>query len=423
MKGPVQLLLYAAIAGLCGGFGWQVYSLWELRTDAEQTRNPRIAQLHKTVDAKLTSAKAEVNSGSQGEVDYNRPQRLWNAFEKANFHGYEEPEKPDPAEQQPSETVTQRPKQPPVEDLLTVVFAVSGNEDSSILTIRYKPEANIEPPEGYAAGLAALSGPGRTGGPRDSVGSRSTSRSLNQGRNNSRSRNANRPTTPRPRPNTFPNSGAATGEYYDLLRIGDSLWEPHQDVTLIAIDREGNATFQRDGEDYTEEEKAPQKIYREVAGLSQAILKRLAEGGFVSTNTPQQVSTASQAQIQQDTGWVETEQTQIFEANGRKRVNLARNDPVLQDARRMFNEEIGAKTISTPGGTKGVQITRLPSNASQYGVQTGDIVLSINGESVSSRTEAVKVSRAQYDRGRRTFEVEFLRDGRRVTQSFVAPEN
>lgn len=421
MKGPLQLLLYTAIVGLCAGFAWQIYSLYDFRKEAEQTRDTTTKSYKKKLDRKLDDAEERVNSGSQGDVDYGNPKRLWDAFQAANFFGYVPPP---PVENNPGEqeaVEVQRPKQPPVENLIRVIFSVRGSVESSLLTLQYKPEANIEPPEGVAAGIASLTAnTNRRAGPRDSVGTRgdTSSRNRSTNRNTNRSR---RPTNQRPRTGSFPNSGAATGEYFHLMRIGDALWKPHQDVKLVAIDEYGNATFQREGDDYEEDEKQPQLIVRETAGLSQEILRQLAKGGLVKMSQDQAVA-VDQVEIQQNTGWQEVEQTQIFERDGRKTVNFARTDPVLQDAQRIFNEELGTKTIRTPGGTKGVQITRVPSNAAQYGVSTGDIVLSINGKSVSSKTEAVKVARSQYDQGRRSFEVEILRNGQRVTQSFVAPD-
>ena len=63
-----------------------------------------------------------------------------------------------------------------------------------------------------------------------------------------------------------------------------------------------------------------------------------------------------------------------------------------------------------------------PKLASSYGVQTGDVLLKINGRKISSKAQATNMVKKDYQRGVRTFATEWLSNGQVVERVYQAPD-
>lgn len=63
-----------------------------------------------------------------------------------------------------------------------------------------------------------------------------------------------------------------------------------------------------------------------------------------------------------------------------------------------------------------------PEISSRIGVQSNDLILSLNGEPVSTKADAIAVGKRQYNRGVRTFVLRLLSDGREVERIIEAPD-
>jgi hypothetical protein len=91
-----------------------------------------------------------------------------------------------------------------------------------------------------------------------------------------------------------------------------------------------------------------------------------------------------------------------------------------------FSEEALEDLVKyTKAGENGVEILpELPedSPARKYGAQGGEIVKTINGESVKNMSDVRRVVRALYDGGTREFTVGYERDGVPGERTFKAPE-
>jgi len=92
---------------------------------------------------------------------------------------------------------------------------------------------------------------------------------------------------------------------------------------------------------------------------------------------------------------------------------------------KVLSEEVRTRRYRDPatGRYAGIEITAVQQNsrASAHGVQKGDVILSINGEPVSSEQEVVsfvKNNQDMYDR----WEVEVLSLGRRRTITYMSPK-
>ena len=56
------------------------------------------------------------------------------------------------------------------------------------------------------------------------------------------------------------------------------------------------------------------------------------------------------------------------------------------------------------------------------GVQTGDVLLKINGRKISSKAQATNMVKKDYQRGVRTFATEWLSNGQVVERVYQAPD-
>lgn len=431
MKGLLQPLLYLVIAGLVAGFGWQIYQLAEFKKDSNAAARERAKDRNQEeLELLLEEGGEEVDAGAAGDVNY-RAADPWDELQEANFHGYV---KPEPVVETPDDDKPDEPEEAPkipLEQLFAIealYYDVRGSgdevQDLSRISIRYQGSANVEPPAGYEAGGVSSFSPGDTARTRQGTSRSVASRSPGNSSPGSRSA-GNRSGGGRPRTGAFPAAGAS-GEYAHILRVGDTLWAPHENIRLVRVDDSANfAYFAREEQnsENSEDEPEEERMAREIDGLSvsQEVLQKLIDGGYETTSQASDSGSQQRASVS-PSGWQEVEETTIFRRNGETRVNFARDDPVMQDPARFFNDQVGTRSYNR-GGRRGVQIVSAPPRAAQaYGVETGDILISLNGVEVGSRAEALRVGRRQFDQGRRTFNAVILRNGRQVTQTFVAPD-
>ena len=96
-----------------------------------------------------------------------------------------------------------------------------------------------------------------------------------------------------------------------------------------------------------------------------------------------------------------------------------------QEAPETFMDRIHVDTYvsRTGSGMRGLRVLNVaPEMSARFGVQSNDLILSINGESVSTKADAIAVGKRQYNRGVRTFIVRMLSDGREVERVIEAPD-
>ena len=102
------------------------------------------------------------------------------------------------------------------------------------------------------------------------------------------------------------------------------------------------------------------------------------------------------------------------------------HDYVRDNVEKVFNEEVGVSTYKARvGNYEGLKIDRVSSRLSSFGFQPGDVVLSVNGEKVKSKSQAYSVGKRQYEGGTRLFVVQVL-NGRGTgveTRTITVPKN
>jgi hypothetical protein len=69
----------------------------------------------------------------------------------------------------------------------------------------------------------------------------------------------------------------------------------------------------------------------------------------------------------------------------------------------------------------GLQVTHLGSSLQRYGVGNGDLLISVNGVSVTSKAQLLKTVKDMHQNGTRTFVGRFLVSGRYIERSYTVP--
>lgn len=393
-KLPINLLLTVVIVALLGAIGLQFKKLME----DQQRLAPDQNATQKTLSARIEAGQLSAGQTVVGP-DYSQPRRFWDALAEANLNGEEPPEPEIDTPDDDVETAEPETPQVPLEDIMVLVCIVAAGDDSRVL-IAYKPEANIEPPEDVVpsapnAGVRGDTVPARTG---------------SGGSSGNRNRAANNP---------FP-TAPGSGHYTQQLEVGDSLWGPYDNIELAGVvPYPSHAVFLRKDPDVPEEEWSEEPLYPEALGLDQDVLAQLGEG---VQGQRQRQSAEREREPVQTTDWTPTERTvevsrNRFNVGSRDRTRF-RRDPDI------FSQDIGTRSWrSTYDDRRGVQITNLSPELTGYGVQEGDVIVAINGESVRNKAEAIRVGKRLYKRGVRRFEVEFIgANGRSVTRTYVLPD-
>ncbi len=92
-----------------------------------------------------------------------------------------------------------------------------------------------------------------------------------------------------------------------------------------------------------------------------------------------------------------------------------------RDNQRVFDEDIGLQSYRGKR-YRGVKISRITKRYASLGINEGDVIVSINGKAVTGKAEAIEIGRAEYERGERSFRIEFLSRGQRVMRQYTVPD-
>jgi hypothetical protein len=416
---PLPSILYLTIAGLTAAAGWQFYLAFE-----EQRSRPSNADFHAEL---LKDFQLRMETGRSRQPD----QKLWNpephktSFRDANLTG----KLPPPP---PTETETAEEKEPEVKPKIPLsdIFVLralchestsiaqdaaasdeegaAGESNQTSVVIEYKPEANIEPPEDVA--VAVPYSPADTG--------RATNR-------NGRGRTTNRPAT-RGRGVAAPPTFAAGKALTHTVFLDEPLWPPFEHIRLVRVDEKGDfAVFQREEPGQPEEEWVEEKVFKSVLELGQELLSELARLGAASGERGGEREPGAEpdapvdVQPGRDNGWIASPTT--IRRGNQVHVGEDLAERVRTEPDRVFNE-LGVRSYtSRSGSVSGLQVTRVPAALQNFGVQQGDVILSVNGESVRDKAQAYSIGKRQYQRGERSFQVEMISNGQRVTRTILAP--
>ena len=429
MRLPVNLFLYAMSTGLLGLAG---YTFTQSLKESDGSLRSKISETGiEEAREKLTKGKGEGPSSTS----WNYQMAPWKArFLAPNLVG-KDMRKPD--EQQQAVQETQQPVVAdvrPISDIIELVSlmcdtSTDGKGGQSHVIVRYKDSANVQAPTWYLLENQQGSSPtAPVAGPSDGVGGR-------QGRPGGGRPGGNRPN----QAPTTPVPGSTAGQEF-VQRVwvtGDgtprndaTLWPPFQDIRLVRVATDArSAYFVRkvaaaapvEGQDPAAQAKpVEEEVFKTSMQLSDDVMRAVVEIQRGSDkDKPAEIRTANAPQPA--TGWQEVDETTLV---GNKVFVSKKDQQRMQEAPETFLDRVNVDTYvsRTGSGLRGLRVVNVaPEIAARYGVQSNDLILSVNGEPVSTKADAIAVGKRQYNRGVRTFVVRLLSDGREVERVVEAP--
>lgn len=434
MKLPIPFLLYTTSLGLCGFAGWEVYQLLPLQKKETREAATRLGMKQATDHLSVGGRKSETGA----DWSYTPANRdWWLSFDEANFIGKLPPPPPEPPKEGDKEK--EKPKAPvvPLENIIELVSLVYDSQDDgagelSHVIVRYKPEANVQPPEWYvresaAAATSNTASPGdRTPPPRRPGGNQGF-----QGRNN---RGAQRPQDPQPSapaPTAMPSQGDASREVLQkvwIQGVGDPrrdphLWPPFENIRLVRVAPTATSAFfvrgkpPTSGDGNETEKPKEEELIKTTTGIPQEVLRDLA----LLNGQPDPGAVAKPANPSAPSAWTEMDETKFLG----KVCNIGRKDEALFGQDDSIYEKAYVDTWQskqTPG-KKGLMFKNVDTAlGAKFGISNGEVLLSVNNRAVQSKADAIQFGKQEYKKGVRTFVTVWLSNGQEIERIYQAPD-
>lgn len=396
-KLPVKLLLYSLYAGataLFAGIGWTFYETYLIQ---QRLSNPAFREQTKTDFDELLKAGRELQPERRQWRYGGNESAWWQQFAKINIIGKVEVPKVDDA---PPEAEVKAPEDSgvPVKDVLVIeslMCEIGKTNQSTHVVVKYKPEANVQPPPELLSSAAAPVG--RAWSPGDAA---------------------------RPQPTGAAAMPLVSGPQADLrhfVRLDETLWPPYANVRLVRVSEDAqSAIFQREDPKKDRATWKEEEVFKNELELDPDVVKALrteqrrdrAEG---TKPVEAPVVTASE--------WQDVPETlEVSPGN----VHLSRKDydRFGAESDRIFNEDVALSSYrSRVGNYEGLRVDRVSGQLAAFGVRAGDVILSVNGQAVKGQAQAYNVGRRQFESGTRRFVVEILSPlGGIQTRSITLPD-
>jgi hypothetical protein len=426
----IPLLLYVLAFSLFAWAGFTVYTsraLWDGETRTAATNKGRD-------DAVMLIAKGKGREPQTSSWNYAAAS-WWPQLKEVNLIGKLPERKPTKEElanaAKPVEPVVDLT---PLEDIFELVSLVYDGEDAgkggrSHVIIRYKQEAEVEPPEWWIRENTAPTPAARGRGPRDLAATRATA-TARSSRNRTRGRGG-RPTAATPQqPSAMPTSSSTSIAGREVLqkiwvddggdiRRSSKLWGKYNHINLVRVDSSaGSAFFTRavpvkEGEPKVEPKE--EELLKTTADIPQAVLLSLRrlQGRDGDPKSPVAKPAAKPNQ------WREVENTTRYG----NEFHIGRKDETsFRDSDQFFSSVNVDTYVSKTSSMRGLSVRTIkPAVAQKFGVQTGDVLLEVNNRKVSSKAQAVNMVKKDYNRGVRSYTTKWMSNGQEVTRVYLAP--
>jgi hypothetical protein len=417
MRLPLPFLLYVTALGLFSWAGWTVYSNWSLWK--LETRNQASLGGRNESD-KLIKKGRGVGAQAKG-VNYAAP-NWWEQFKQVNLIG-KLPERAPTAAEMAAAKEAEEPKVDltPLEEIFELVSlvydgAAVGKGGDTHVIIRYKAP-DVAPPEWWVKENTAPASGARRSGPRDLAAAPSTARTR-------RGRGASRPSQPTP----MPTSTMGRQDILQKIWVDDggdprraaNLWAPYGHLRLVRVAGDAQSAFFVRQEPVVEGQPAAEpkeeELLKTTADIPQDVLAALRKlQGRGPSREPSGVK--PRAATNQ---WRDVEET----TRVGNQFHIGRKDEQRFRSTDDFFGSVYVDTyVSKTSNLRGVSVRSVaPKVASSYGVETGDVLLKINGRKISSKAQATNMVKKDYQRGVRTFATEWLSNGQVVERVYQAPD-
>lgn len=422
MKLPLNFLLYTVSVGLLGAAGYLFYQMYPQLSQAA-----RSAQSKQGGDDGSERLKRGKSQGPQAGVNWQYTEATkgwWEQFRQVNIVGKL------PEELVAKPTVEDAPPPPPpldqrpldqIFELVTLFYdpKEGGRAGDTHVIVRYKPDANVVPPDWWLRENSAPGAAGPVAMPQDvAPGARGGGRG---------GRGGARPAMP---------VSQATGEKLQRVFVSSNdeprretrLWPPYSHIRLVRVAPDAQSAFfvraKPEGQAAQPDETAPaepkeEELQKAFMSLSQDLLQTIRSLPGTSVRSP--VERGAEPTATAPGGeWIDVGPL-TKEVSGVRYIG--------EEDQRMFRERpdelldrIQVDTyISKQSNTRGLMVLRVDPQVARFGVQQGDVLLEVNGRPVSSRAEALNFGRKEYDRGVRTFTTKWLSVGQIVERTYQAP--
>lgn len=427
MKLPIPFLLYVVSLGLLLSTGWTVYQmtpLWKGR-DAATRRGQD--------EGKDAIGRGRGKGPITADWSYTR-QSWWAGLKEVNLIG-KLPPTPAPVVAEP-EKVEVVADLRPLDQLIELVSLVydgqaSGKGGSSHVIVRFKPEANVEPPEWWVRENTAPTPGTNPGGPGPAD---RTGRPRTPPRGGA---------TPPARPSAMPVSLGGREVLQKVwvddggdVRRSSVLWPMQPSpagnagrtvqvgaIRLVRVAEDAqSAYFVREvpaGDGVVREPKE-ERLIKTAMGLSQDVLEALLALQGREASASQEARPAAAPNLTGTTSWMETEETMRVG----NRIYIGRQDErrFQQDADQ-FLAQLNVDTyVGRQSKVTGLIVRGVDPQLQRFGVQVGDVLIEINGRKVESKASAVAQVKGDYNRGVRTFTSKWLVNGQVVDRTYTAPD-
>lgn len=413
MKLPIPTLLYLTSAALFGYAGWTVYEMLPMLEDATYlgaTKKGQTQALERLTKGKGTGPVSVDWQYSAGP--------WWAEFKDPNYLG-KLPEVKGPVVEAP--VVVERPADArPLEQIIELVSLVydgstQGKGGDSHVIVRYKPEANVRPPQWYLLENALDGASGPVTAMRPDV--------VPQGPGRNGRQNQPRPTSPMPTSlvgrEILQKLWVAGG---DDERRGSALWGEFSNIRVVRVDSSAQSAYfvrtpppPKEGEAAVEPKE--EELIKTNAAISQDLLRELR---ILQGRSPEEGGNRRDLTAPATGVWTESETT----TQVGNRINIGREDEKrFRDVDDLLTKIHVDTYTSTVSDTRGLVVRNVdPQLASSFGVAQQDVLLEINNRKVQTQAQAVQFVKGEYKKGVRTYTTQWLSNGQIVERIYQAPD-
>jgi hypothetical protein len=435
MKLPIPFLLYTAALGLAGFTGWTVYKMLPLLD--EDTRKAATGKGMKDATDRISIGRGQLAISADWQYG-PRTSEWWAEFKAVNFLGKLPPPPPPPPGASAGNTTTVAARDVrPLEQIIELVSLVYDSKDEgkgelSHVIVRYRTEANVQPPEWYVRETSVSTPVGGPAAPRDVAPP--VRRGGNPGGPQGRQNTPNQPAPAGKGPaSTMPTSQVGREVLQKVWIQGDGdprrdakLWPPFSDIQLVRVDPSAQIAYFTRTEPSTNpgqpvQTSKEEPLHKTSMGLSQDILQELHRLRGTQPTAAGSVGPTAVAPTAGTNTWQDVEENTLI--NNVRHIGRQQEQRLRENPDELW-EKIHVDTyVSKQGKTRGLLVRSVDAKvASQFGVEQGDVLLEVNGRAVQTQAQALQFGKGEYKKGVRTFVTKWLSAGQVVERTYQAPD-
>jgi hypothetical protein len=305
----------------------------------------------------------------------------------------------------------------------------NGRGGNTYVIVRYKPGADVKPPEWYlrenmTSSAAAAPARGDT---------TPTTPRAGGARGGNRGGQAPPPPPSGPSKTTggtspMPTTSMAGREIMQKVWVvddgdpkrGNRLWPTFDNIKLVGVSPDAQvAYFVRDLPPPKPDEPAPEPKEESLLKTNMHIsAELLAEIRSLQGRAAPTASNGTPVPISNSGVWIDLPETKVV--NGVTQVSK-KDEERFRDP----DELLSQIHVDTYAGksVKGLIVRNVDSKlAKTFGIAAGEVLIEINGRAVRSRSEALELGKGDYRRGVRTFVTKWLANGAVIERTYQAPD-